>query len=158
MFLSDVKRIVDLNRSEWDKAKSAPTKGNYEFTKKVYVEKADYLDAQVRPPYKFKWNRYEPRTNYKEVRDWQIKLGASFVTTKDPWWPEGVPPDSEKKYVFGDAVLMKIPLRQYLEEKERNRLRAERATASKMREFKDNLVRRTGKDAIDEKLIREHLE
>lgn len=156
MFLSDIK-FVDLTRSELEKS-SDPRKGNYEFRKKVYVEKADYRNASVRPPFKFQWNRYEPRTNYKEVRDWQIKLGASFVTLNDPYWPEGIPPDGEGKYVFGDAVLMKIPLRQFLEEKERNRLRAEHATASKMREFKSNLVRRTGKDAIDEELIREHLE
>ncbi len=156
MFLSDIK-IVDLNRSEL-KRSSDPDKGNYEFKRKVYVERADYLNAQVRPPYVFQWNRYEPRTNYKEVRDWQIKLGASFVTTKDSYWPEGVPPDGEDKYVFGDAVLMKIPLRAYLDEKERSRLRAEHATAAKMREFKSNLERRTGKDAIDEDLIREHLE
>lgn len=156
MFLSDIK-IIDLNRSELDKSESDPKTGKYEFRRKVYVEKADYLNASVRPPFKFQWNRYEPRTNYKEVRDWQIKLGASFVTTKDPWWPEGIPPDGEHKYVFGDSVLMKIPLRQYLEEKERNRLRAERATASKMREFKTSLERRAGKDAVDEELIKEHL-
>lgn len=156
MFISDVK-IVDLNRSELEKS-SDPKKGKYDFKKKVYVERADYLNAQVRPPYKFKWNRYEPRTNYKEVRDYQIRYGASFVTVKDPWWPEGVPPDGEDKYVFGDLVLMKIPLRPYLEEKERNRLRAERATASKMREFKAGLERKTGKDAIDEDLIKEYID
>ncbi len=155
MFLSDVNKIIDLNRSELDKS-SDPKKGQYEFRKKVYVEKADYLNASVRPPYKFKWNRYEPKTNYREVRNWQVRLGASFVTIKDPWWPEGVPPDGEGKYVFDDAVLMKIPLRRYLEEKERNRLRAERAPSAKMREFKANLERRAGKDAVDEELIREH--
>jgi len=155
MFLSDIK-IVDLRRSEL-KRSSNPKQGKYEFDKKIYVERADYLNAQVRPPYKFQWNRYEPRTNYKEVRDWQIKLGASFVTIKDPYWPEGIPPDGEDKYVFGDAVLMKIPLRQFLEKKARDKARAEKATASKMREFQASLARRVGKDAIDEDLIKEYL-
>ena len=133
-FIHNVKNI-DLNRSEWDEKKSDPSKGMYELKHKVYVRDGDYLQQDTRPPWVFMWNRYEPRTNYKEVRDWQIKYQATFVTLEDPYWPEGVPPDAEGKYVYGDAVLMKIPLEVWMNKRIADSERSERAGKSLKRKF-----------------------
>lgn len=138
MFLSDI-RIVDLRYSEWDKSKSKPDKGEYHFTKKVYTNQkmADTtrgLDAS----YKFDWNRNDS----KAIRDWKIKYGYEMVTVKDPYFPEGTELSAESTFVFGDAVLMKIPLRKYAEKQMRAEAKSNRAAADRMKEFKTALESR----------------
>lgn len=109
MYLQEIK-IVDLRTSKWDKAKSDPAKGEFQFTDKRYINYRG--DRAAAPPWKFSWNRYNARDNYRDVRDWQTKYKASFVTPEDGYWPEGVIPQNGI-YVEGDAVLMKIPVMEY---------------------------------------------
>ena len=131
MFLNEIK-IIDLNRSKWDPEKSNPKKGDYHFVDKVYTDKkmADTVKG-FDYGYKFKWNRDDPRS----IKDWVIKYGFELVTPKDPYLPEGVPPDGEGKFVFGDAVLMKIPLRKYAKKQLKAIQKSERALSSKVKDF-----------------------
>lgn len=110
MYLQEMK-IVDLRTSKWDKAKSHPDKADYFFTEKKYINYRG--DRAAIPPFKFVWNRYNARDNYRDVRDWQTKYKASFVTPEDGFWPEGVAPNESGYYVEGDLVLMKIPILEY---------------------------------------------
>lgn len=143
MFLNEI-RIIDLNRSTWDAEKSKPKKGVYVFTNKVYTDKKMADTTKGLEGYKFKWNE----NSDKAIKDWQIKYGFELVTPDDPYLPEGLPPDAEGKYVFGDAVLMKIPLRKYAEKQMREVAKSERATKDIVRKFEDSLRGKTvdGKD------------
>ena len=58
MYLQEIK-IVDLRTSKWDKEKSDPAKGEYYFTDKRYINYRG--DRAAIPPFKFEWNRYNPR-------------------------------------------------------------------------------------------------
>lgn len=126
MYLQEMK-IVDLRTSKWDKAQSDPAKGEYQFTDKRYVNYRG--DRAAAPPFKFAWNRYNSRDNYRDVRDWQTKYKASFVTPEDGFWPEGVTP-TNGIYVEGDAVLMKIPIMEYAKKRKAEIERSETRPAA----------------------------
>jgi hypothetical protein len=109
MYLQEIK-FVDLRTSKWDKTKSDPLKGDYYFIDKKYINYRG--DRAAIPPFKFEWNRYNPKSNFREIEDWKVKYKASFVTTDDPYWPEGIVPQNGL-YITGDAVWMKIPIVEY---------------------------------------------
>lgn len=109
MYLQETK-IIDLRTSKMDAGKSDRAKGDYTFTDKRYLNYRG--DRAAIPPFKFLWNRYNPKSNFREIEDWKIKYKASFVTPEDPYWPEGVTPQNGL-YILGDAVLMKIPIIEY---------------------------------------------
>lgn len=109
MYLQEIK-FIDLRTSKWDDKKSNPSKGEYVFTDKKYITyRGDRAEA---PPFKFEWNRYNPKSNFREIEDWKVKYKASFVTTEDPYWPEGIVPQNGI-YITGDLVWMKIPIQEY---------------------------------------------
>lgn len=108
-------------------------KGRYEFKTKVYTDKRmEDSTGGLDFGYRFKWNRDDERA----IRDWRVKFGFELVTMKDPYLPEGAELDSEGKWVFGDAVLMKITLRKYAEKQMRSIELSERASQDKLKEFK----------------------
>ena len=110
MYLQQIK-VVDLRVSKWDKDKSKPDKGEYFFTDKRYINYRG--DRSAIPPFKFVWARYNAKDNYRDIRDYQTKYKASFVTPEEKeYWPEGVVPENGK-YIEGDVVLMKIPIWEY---------------------------------------------
>lgn len=117
MELCEIK-IVDLNHSKFDPKKSNPDEGEYEFIEKKYV---DYLDKGRRPKFWFTSCRYDPINNYKEFREWKYTRRATFLKKEDGYWPETMAPDAEGKYIYGDAVFVKIPLEVKLKEIEDNR-------------------------------------
>ncbi len=108
MYLGQVK-VIDLRHSAWDEKKSDRKKGDYVFTKKAYVR--DLYLTPMRSPWWFRWIRNEPANRFREVRDAKIE-GYTFVEVDDPYWPEGVSPDSayEMDYACGAAILMKRKL------------------------------------------------
>jgi len=135
MYLQDIK-IVDLKTSKWDAAKSNPHGGEYFFIDKRYITyRGDRASA---PPFKFMWNRYNPKDNFRDITDWQTKYKASFVTPDDPYWPEGVTPQNGK-YITGDAVLMKIPILEYAAKRKREIEQSETRTESAKRAFYNEL-------------------
>jgi hypothetical protein len=109
MYLQETK-LIDLRTSKVDEKRTDRSKADYYFTDKRYINYRG--DRAAIPPYKFQWNRYNPKSNFREIEDWKIKYKASFVTPEDPYWPEGVVPQNGM-YILGDAVLMKIPIIEY---------------------------------------------
>ena len=122
--LSDIK-FVDLKRSSWDEKKSDRKKGHYEFKNKVYYRNKDFSEGYIHP-YKLKWCRYEPSEHYRSVRTWEVKYKSSFLTTQDDYWPEGLTPDTEGKYVFMDLVAVKIPIEVHMAKRKADVERADR--------------------------------
>jgi len=139
MKLSDIK-VVDMNESIVDKEKSDPDNGFYEFDKKVYVK--DLLHSGQIPDYHFSWCRYDADTKYRDVREWQVKFKFSFVKyPEDPYWPEGVPPNGEGVYEFGDVVLMKCALRDFLIKRAEEIEQSESAAKAKLAKFQGDALR-----------------
>ncbi len=130
MYLQDIK-VIDLRFSEVDKKKSNPKEGSYEFKKKVYVDFKGNKEA--RPNYWFTWCRYDPVNNYRELREWKIMWGYTPVNIDtDPYWPESVPPDVNGNYVFGDLILVKCRLIDYLKRQLEDMQRSKSASQAKL--------------------------
>lgn len=134
MYLHEIK-IVDLTHSKWDKEKSDPKTGTYDWTDKVYI---NYKDKTVRPDHSFMWVLFDQRDGLKDVRDHQIKWGYSYVTPDDPYYPEGLAPDAEGRYRYGDVVLMKCKLLNYLLKRQAEKKMSRDASMSRFQSFKDS--------------------
>jgi len=120
----------------------------YKFKKKVYVKKPDdYLKAETMHPYFFHWGRHT--ADGREVQKWIIKWNYSFLTKEDEYWPEGVPRNEEGHYQWGDAVLMKISIQDFIAKRKKELKKANEAPTRRMRKFKDSLP----KEAQDDKLL-----
>ena len=96
--LKDIK-FVDLKRSTWDEKKSNRKKGEYVFQNKVYYRNSDFTKGYVHP-YKLRWSKYAKTEYPRPFASWekdQIVFKATFITTKDDYWPEGLIPDAETR-------------------------------------------------------------
>jgi len=146
--------IIDLKRSVIDEKNTNRKKGVYKFTKKVYSHSGDYLKTDTRPDWVFEWNRYEPSNGYAEVRKWELTRSASFLTAKDGFVAEGLRPNTDGLFILGDAVLMKIPLKEWLDKREGDVLRANRAPAQMLKAFKAR-TQKEGAEIDEQRLIQE---
>ena len=119
-------KIISVKASEWDKEKSKPSEGEYVFTKKVFVEPSLYRTPH-RPLFTFRWNR----NHEYAIADWQNKWpGCTFVTPKDGYIVDRLHPNGEGHYVYKDAVLMKIPVEEYVEQRRLEIMRSEMAAGA----------------------------
>lgn len=126
MYLSDIK-FINLEASKWNKEKSKPRDGVYDFNEKVEVDYRGTGKARESKWF-FTWCRYDPRNNYQELREWKIMFGSSGFTPvnvdTDHYWPEPLAPDESGNYVFGDLILVKCRLIDYLKDKLERKKRA----------------------------------
>ena len=145
MHLSDIK-IVDLRHSVIDKDRSDPKKGKYVFVKKAYITYTK--DDAIRPPWKFGWNIQQEYA----YQDWKNKWpGTEFVTGKDEYWPEGAILGSDGLWHFKDAVLMKIPLLTYIQQRRKEIEKSEKTPSRILDAFKQE-TKSYGMDVSDEQL------
>ncbi len=139
MQLHEIK-IVDMAKSTIDPKLSNPDKGKYVFLKKVFTESLHSSEHTH-----FTWCRYEPRNGYRELREYEVKFGYTPVTNKvDQYYPEGMTPNAEGHYVYGDLILVKCPLIDHLETLDRNEKFARGAKDAKMKAFEGQLKREGG--------------
>ena len=135
--------FVDLKRSEWDRKESDPEKGVYAITKKVYYKNKDFKEGYIHP-WKLKWCKFTefdvPRPFYT-YELWRVQFKAQFLTTKDDYWPEGLAPDVEGKYVFGDLVAVKIPIEIHVAKKKEAVAKSERQAGAVKKKFEDEAKR-----------------
>ena len=176
MYLNDI-RIVDMNVSklaidekitklqkgrgheaELEKAKAEKKRqqinGEYEFIEKRYIDFKG--DKQARPPYWFTWCRYEPGNNYLDYRGYKAKWNYSPVNMdEDNYWPDGQPPNAEGNYIFGDLILVKCPLIDYLRRKLMEKKLSEGGARAKLEKFHSDMDREGAAipDAEMEKLL-----
>ena len=119
MYLQQIK-FINLEASKWNKEKSKPQDGLYDFDERIEVDYRATGKARE-SKWWFTWCRYDPRNNYQELREWKIMFGSSGYTPvnvdTDPYWPEPLAPDESGNYVFGDLIWVKCRLIDYLKNK-----------------------------------------
>jgi len=152
MHLGQIK-LIDLKRSEIDKEKSDPKIGKYVFKKKAYT-KYPFADDT----YKYKWNTVDRRPNQiSPEEEWKINYKFDYVVVgQDNVWPEGVKPNGEGHYQFGDAILMKCRIEDYIEKRKHEIAKSEKAYKAKRDEYQASLRKIgrqvKGKVDIDEQM------
>ena len=124
--------IIDLRKSVIDEKKSKPDQDEYVFKKKVVIDPRGIVRN---PDYKIKWGSLI--RGGQDLSQMRFAFGYDFVTPEDKIWPEGVKRNSDGHYQFGDAVLMKCPLRTYIEKIKEDRQAVENQLASGRARFKD---------------------
>ena len=133
--------IVDLKRSEWDKEKSKPENGEYIFTKKIFYRNTDFQQGYIHP-FKIKWCKYSeqdyPRP-FATLHKWKISFKAEVLTIGDDYWPEGMTPDAEGKYVDGDLVCVKIPIEEHVKTRKEAVRRSDEYARNVRTQFDDEM-------------------
>jgi len=111
--------------------------GDLHLAKKEYV---NYRDKPRRPDWFFTWSRWDASNNYRELRDKKIIDHYSEVNAdKDPFWPEGVEPNAEGHYVYGDLIWVKCPLKDHLQ-READRMKLSRfAGRQRLQQFNEQV-------------------
>jgi hypothetical protein len=132
MFIQDI-HFVDLKNSSIDEKATDREKGKYAFKKKVY------LRYKHNPDYYLAWCRYTPHTTppYADMWEWETRWGYTPVTTADNYWPEGVPPNADGKYVNGDTILMKVPMIDHLKRRAGEIAASENASKGILNQFRN---------------------
>lgn len=153
MFLSDV-RIIDMRRTgipkeQWKKLQNAKQLPENWHEIRKYVPYDYKIDASIRPDYKFTWNRNVER----HIKAWQVKWNYSLVTVNDGYWPEGVRSNGEGHYEFGDLVLMKISLEDFIAKRKPEIEASNRQAAAELKRFEGER-KKLGADVDDEILHR----
>ena len=121
-------KIIDVRKSEMDDAESK-RRGIPVFTKKVYYK---YRDNTGLAPWYFYWGPKDDSTQLS----WLMQTeNYEFVTKDDPYIPEGLKLNAEKKWQLGDLVLMKCPLQEYVERRVESRKLAEARVKSRKDQF-----------------------
>lgn len=114
MNLGEIK-IVDLNKSDWDRELSDPAKGKYVFRKKVYYDRAADGSSKYFP----KWVTDD---NMGNLQNWMYSYDASEIKYEDEdYWPEPLFPVATHGYKFVDAVLMRVNLEMWVDKIEKDR-------------------------------------
>jgi len=156
--VKDIK-FVDLKRSTWNEKKSNRKNGEYDISNKVYYRNRDFKEGYVHP-YKLKWCKFSendyPRP-FITWETWKIQYKAMFLTAKDDYWPEGMSPDTEGKYVFGDLVAVKIPIEIHMEHKRRAVEKSEREARAVKKAFETEMDQagvRVSPKTIEDKMDR----
>ncbi|MHC4639941.1 MAG: hypothetical protein ACYTBV_20995 [Planctomycetota bacterium] len=141
-------KFVDLKQSNVDWGKSDLAKGKYVFKPngKKYI---DYnSDSSALPEHKVQWNRNTP----KDIDAWKYSLEYELVQWQDKhYWPEGIPPNAEGYYTFGDMILMQCPALVYAERKQRDIQKSQGAAKAALKGFQQD-AKRDGV-MVDEQLM-----
>lgn len=132
--LQDV-RIIDKRFSQFDEKKSDPKKGQYTWIKKEYVDKRKF---DKNKEWKLWLARYDVDSNLKQYWAWKAKLQFEPCVATDPSNPfvlDGGVVSSEGWWIFGDLVLVKMPLLDYLMMRERNMKISKKGGTSELMAF-----------------------
>jgi hypothetical protein len=113
--------------SELDKERSRPEEGIFVWKRKRVIS---YKDDMVRPEHKLK---FQPNKPYHLAT--LLSSGWDFVNLSDPYVPQGAILNAEKHWQFGDMVLMKCRLEDYLDYREDALQRSERAGKARKDKF-----------------------
>jgi hypothetical protein len=115
--MSDIRwlnnHIVDLSKTDWDKEKSDPAKGQFVFKgPKVYFKRGDGSDWRVGF-----FIRYAPP--YRDLSMMEFTMQTTPIKAIDALaYPEGLRPNAEGYYQFDDVILAKEPKMHYLRRRE----------------------------------------
>jgi hypothetical protein len=132
MLLQDV-RIIDKRYSQFDAKKSDPDKGQYCWIKKEYIDGRRF---DKNKEWKLWWAPYDVENNLKKYWAWKAKLQFEPVNVKkDPFVADGAIVNDTDWWVFGDLVLVKMPLLDYLMKKDAERRISKKGGKSELMSF-----------------------
>lgn len=146
MGLRDIK-FVDLKKSKLDKEKSNLETDDYRFKSggKVYVDPRGITRS---PDYKIKWGSL-----IRDGRDLMMLRFSfpfwDFVTPEDKIWPEGVKRNSDGHYQYGDAILIKCELQNYLDKIKKDRKLSEKEAEAVDRQFEQQVQKISPGSVVD---------
>lgn len=137
--------IIDVRKSEMDE-ESSKKKGVPVFKKKTYYQ---YRDNTGLAPWYFYW---APFKNDTVISMMISNENYEYVTKDDPYIPEGLRLNAERRYQLGDLVLMKCPLIEYVERRVDARKRAEAKVKSRKDQFSRDISKDGGQTLTEEEL------
>lgn len=152
MLVSEVK-IIDKRYSQWDEKKSDPKKGKYAWIKKEYVKPHGKYDKNKE--WKLWWAPYDVENNLKKFTAHMARLQFEPVTLDDPFVPDGAILNADHYWVFGDLVLVKFKLLDYLLRRDKEIKLSKLGGASELKSFHEEM-RREGA-ALPDAMIEEYL-
>ena len=133
--------IIDKRFSEYDEKKSDPKKGKY-----VWLKETKYRDSlkdkSRLPEHWISWGRKTEEG--WDLMDQTTRLTFTFVELNDPYFPPGAQLDENDHWVYKDAIMMKCPLRDYIERRKHDIEASESAVSAKRREFMSTAVTQEG--------------
>jgi len=121
-------KIIDVKKSDMDMEESK-RRGVPVFTKKVYYK---FRDNTGLAPWYFYWG---PKNDEATLSMLMQNENYEFVTKDDPYIPEGLKLNAEKRWQLGDLVLLKCPLQEYVERRVDSRKLAEARVKSRKDQF-----------------------
>lgn len=140
MNLKDIKdHMVDLRRSTYDKERSIPKDGKYVWLNKVYLKNKDYRDDQTRPNFVYRWVAFDENADFANYNKWRMNWDAVPVTYDDAMaevYPEPLVPDVEGHYRYMDMILMRIPLLVWVNKREEDTGRYDKARVGLDKKFR----------------------
>jgi hypothetical protein len=135
--------LIDLRKSTLDKEHSDTQNGVYRFKKEVIAERG----ITRNPNWKHKWGSKLPAKRF--TQNWEAAYGAEKVGVNPYIFPKGAVLDENGHWVYGDAILMRIPLETYVDKIKRDKQLSEDEIASIGRKFQ----RGVGKEALSEEEV-----
>jgi hypothetical protein len=145
-----LERIIDLRYSKIDWEKSDKKKGQFYGPKVYYRTKGKKLSDC---PYRFLFGPYD-----KEGTETNLYLlppmSCEFVEPDDKdFIPDGIPPNAENHYQVGDVVLMKQPMKIFLQNRKERMDLEERDMKATSEKFKAD-AKQDGVHVDDEQLAK----
>lgn len=116
-------------------------RGVFKFRIKRYI---DYSGNTPYPAHYCKWCRYAPTNGYREYQTWLATGWEPVSADQDPYWPEGIVANAERRFTFGDVILMKMNLKRYLVEKIENLQISMGATKAELDRFRSDVEKHGG--------------
>lgn len=142
--LRDIK-IIDANKSEVD-VEESKAKGIPVFKRKVYYK---FRDNTGLSPWWFYW---APKDDDGQLNWLMTAQNYEFVKKDDPYVPEGIKLNAEKRYQYGDLVLMKCPLTEYIQRRMEARKLADARVKSRKNQFDEEVMKDGGQSLSEEEL------
>lgn len=124
--------LIDKKRSTMDTKRSDPERGLYFFKEGEKERFKIRTGSNKLAPYWYHWIKNDP----VRINSVMIRKGYDFVTRDDDVVPEGVHLNAEGKYQFGDLVLMKCDLGDFLRRKKDIRIRADAGILATLNKFR----------------------
>ncbi len=126
------RHIIEVKRSKYDEKKSDPANGKYSWIQKTYMDPR-LFDYEKK--WKFSWRRKK-----QESMDTDRSIyGFEPVTVSDPYVPEGATLDANKHWTFGDLLLAKCDLGEFLVRHQESRRLSDTRAGSLQKGFKNEI-------------------
>jgi hypothetical protein len=142
--LSDCK-IVDLNRSKWNKEKSDPKKNRYVFDEKRYMTGTSQAEDNVF----FSWCLYVPKSGdgLLMFEDWRMNGWEPVIQGVDPYVVEGASVNVDHYWQFKDVVLMRCKFEDEVKRAEDRDKASRRGAKAALKSFAREIDAMGGEDS-----------